>query len=254
MSFSTDGRHLAVGYFDGQVELWEVASRQLVKVLQEKASRHARVAFSPTADALAATAGPDVVKWHDLAAGTEKVVCKTPGPVRDLVFSQDGARLAILCEKKESVLLIDTVAGGDARTIKLPPGSVTFFNNARFSPDAARLYVSCGAFQQPKLRCISLPDGETLWEKDGRALASATWRFSAMALPTDALVTGTSCKADSCRFWNTPASASPRSKGTRVDAARFRATASGSPPRRASSRAPVEDRHMGISRAAPREQ
>ena len=46
VSFSSDGTRLAVGYWDGQIELWDVARRSLEKALQTNGSL-ARVAFSP---------------------------------------------------------------------------------------------------------------------------------------------------------------------------------------------------------------
>ena len=206
VSFSRDGRRLAVGYFDGRVELWDVAARMLVKVLQEKASGHARVLFSPTSDALAATAGPGMVKWHDLAAGSEKVLAKTPGTVRDLAISPDGAQLAILCSGREKLLLLETATGAMTRNFDLPRGSGTFFNNARFSPDAQHLYVSCGAFQQLKLRCLSLADGLVRWEKDGppRRGPRTVAGFSAMAVSPDGrfLVTGTGYESGLLQVWN----------------------------------------------------
>src|SRR5262249_36878590 len=61
-SVSHDDRWLAVGYFDGQVELWDVATRRLAKVLQEPFDQRAHVAFSPNAALLAANGGDNVVR------------------------------------------------------------------------------------------------------------------------------------------------------------------------------------------------
>ena len=88
-SFSSDGRRLAVGYLEGRVELWDVPSRQLIKVLSEGGGRRAgHVAFSPVADVLVATGDRSgVVKWHDLAAQTERILLEAPGAVsRPRVF------------------------------------------------------------------------------------------------------------------------------------------------------------------------
>ena len=88
VSFSADGRRLAAGFNEGRVELWDVPGRKLLRVLQEKTGRVARVAFSPVGDALAATGEPNVVKLHDFAAGSERVLCTAPGFIRDLSRSQ----------------------------------------------------------------------------------------------------------------------------------------------------------------------
>src|SRR4051794_2466877 len=76
VSFSPDGRRLAAGYFNGRVELWDVSTRTLTKVLQEERGPglQANVAFSPHADILAATAESGVVRLYDFAVGNEKVL------------------------------------------------------------------------------------------------------------------------------------------------------------------------------------
>ena len=168
VSFSPDGRRLAVGYFNGRVELWDVASRTLTRVLHEDTDRHAHVAFSPVADALAATAEPHVVKWHDFATGTDKVLCEAGGDVRDLAFSRDGVRLAVRYQGNEAALVVDPSTATVVRAVDLPPGNSAFFHNVCLSPDHERLYVTYGAFKEPQLRCVRISDGETLWEKNGR--------------------------------------------------------------------------------------
>jgi predicted Ser/Thr protein kinase len=48
LSFSPDGKRLAVGWFNGHVDLWDVPNRRLVRALTDRAHPHqGRVAFSP---------------------------------------------------------------------------------------------------------------------------------------------------------------------------------------------------------------
>ena len=192
VSFSPDGRRLAVAYTDGRVELWDLASRTLVKLLQESGPGE-NVAFSPVSDALAFSAERGIVKWYDFAADRESVLCHVPGHVRELAFSQDGERLAVLTRGKEAVVVVDPMEGRALTTIVLPSGGGLHFNNARISPDHERLYVTCGAFRDPRLRCIRIADGRVLWEADGRVGPSrrSFTGFTAMDLSPDGKVLAT---------------------------------------------------------------
>ena len=196
-SFSSDGRRLAVGYLEGRVELWDVPSRQLIKVLSEGGGRRAgHVAFSPVADVLVATGDRSgVVKWHDLAAQTERILLEAPGAVRDLAFSTDGLRLAVTLASPEAALVLNIPGGEVLRRIELPRSSSIHFNNARISPDRERLYLTCGAFHEPRLRCVRISDGAILWERNGRDSPRQKLinGFSALDVSPDGrfLVTGT---------------------------------------------------------------
>src|SRR5437773_3530105 len=100
VSFSPDGTRLAVGWFDGRVDLWDVPGRRLVRALTDREYPHrGRVAFSPVRNLLAATAESKVVALHDLDSGRESILWRAPDQgawyVRDLEFSQDGSRVVI---------------------------------------------------------------------------------------------------------------------------------------------------------------
>src|SRR6185369_2986187 len=56
VSFSPDGTRLAVGWYDGVVDLWDVPGRQQIRVLTDRKSLPpGRVAFSKVRNLLAAT-------------------------------------------------------------------------------------------------------------------------------------------------------------------------------------------------------
>ena len=100
VSFSPDGTRLAVGWFDGRVDLWDVPGRRLVRALTDREYPHqGRVAFSPVRNLLAATSEPKVVTLYDLDSGRESILWRAPDQgawdVRDLAFSQDGSRVVI---------------------------------------------------------------------------------------------------------------------------------------------------------------
>jgi WD40 repeat protein len=198
-SVSHDDRWLAVGYFDGQVELWDVATRRLAKVIQQPFDQRAHVAFSPTAAILAANMAGNAVTAYDVSSGTTTTLCKVIGYVRDLSFSPDGEWLAVLSADPWLVRVLRAADGSSVMNYPLPGGGGMHFNNVRLSPDKARLYVSCGAFVEPRVRCVSVSDGRLLWEIDdaepegGRGENWKDTGFSAMALSPDGrtLVLGT---------------------------------------------------------------
>jgi hypothetical protein len=79
VSFSPDGSRLAVGWWDGRVELWDVPGRRLIRKLAKGGnSPWGRVAFSPVRNLLAATSEPKVVALHDLDAGRESILWRAP--------------------------------------------------------------------------------------------------------------------------------------------------------------------------------
>src|SRR4029434_3806691 len=99
VSFSPDGTRLAVGWFDGRVDLWDVLGLRRIRALTDRQYRHqGRVAFSPLRNLLAATSEPNVVTLYDLDSGRESVLWRADQgawDVRDLTFSQDGSRVVI---------------------------------------------------------------------------------------------------------------------------------------------------------------
>ena len=232
VSFSADGRRVAMAWFDGRVEVCEVAGSSAPRVLQTHGPV-ARVAFSPKADALFFSAKGGLVKRHDFATDRESVLCQAPAEIHDLSFSRDGKFLTALTRSEggempwpdttprapgvggrmvevsaspETALVLDPEDGRTIHRLAVPPGSSEFFNNARLSPDHARLYVTCGAFRDPRLLCIRLADREPLWE--AAAPASPGGRkvtgFSAMDLSPDGAVLATATGYDQCaiQLWN----------------------------------------------------
>jgi eukaryotic-like serine/threonine-protein kinase len=217
VSFSADGHRLAVGYFDGRVELWDVQTKSRARVLEEgwtdlaEQGQKARVAFSPMGDALAATSGTGEVKWHDLATKQERVLCQVNGLVRDIAFSKDGARVVVLARLQESATIIETDSGRIVRTLDLPPGSDRHLNNARLSPDHERLFVTVGGmvgpgqFRAARLQCIRIADAKVLWEQPGDdPIERGNAGFSALDVSPDGkfLATATAFQGNKIRIWS----------------------------------------------------
>ena len=232
VSISPDGRRVAVGWFDGRVEVCDPTGKTEPLVLQQEGPA-ARTAFSPTSGALVFSAKGGVVKRHDFASGSTSVLCAAPAEIHDLSFSRDGTALVVLTRTTgaqtpwpdttprapasgprmveggttpETARVVDAADGRVRHTIPVPPGSGEFFNNARLSPDGARLFVTCGAFREPRLLCIRLADGQTLWETAAQAGAGErkVTGFSAMDLSPDGhlLATATGYDRHAIQLWN----------------------------------------------------
>ncbi len=232
VSFSANGLRVAVGWSDGRVEVRALEGDVPPRQLQD-AGAPALVAFSPVDDALVFSSPGGLARRHDFATGRESFLCRAPAEIHDLSFSRDGSRLAILtrggggntpwpdttprspaaaatmvdgCASAETALVIDANDGQILHRLPVPGGGGQFFNNARLSPDHTRLYVTCGAFLEPRLLCLAVADGQLLWERvartsrGGRKLTG----FSAMDLSPDGrlLATATGYEERIIQVWN----------------------------------------------------
>jgi WD40 repeat protein len=200
VSFSPDGKRLAVGWWDGRVDLWDVPARRWVRALTERELPHpGRAAFSPVRNLLAATSGPSAVTLYDLDSGRESILWRVTDPggwdVRDLAFSQDGSKLVIYAgsnpEGGDAVWVVD-VASSRIESGPYPAGRSPkgwpLIGAARLSPDNRRLYWVRSERWNGRIQCIDLSTSQELWRTDlqgnpllsldispdGRALASAS--------------------------------------------------------------------------------
>src|SRR6185295_9217820 len=205
VSFSPDGSRLAVGWYDGRVDLWDVPGRRWVRALTDRERPHpGRVAFSPVRNLLAATSEPRVVTLYDLDSGRESILWRAPGAelnVRDLSFSQDGSRLVIYAGSNPELgdaVWVMNVASSKWESRRMTDGSYPAYGvvgAARISPDNRRLYLARSDLNarsmnhRYSIQCIDLSTGQKLWRTesvgdfglstldvspDGRVLASGS--------------------------------------------------------------------------------
>jgi WD40 repeat protein len=83
LAFSLDGTTLAVGQRDGQITLWDAATRRLQKTMAAHTDFVAAIAFGPDGTTLASAAGGEI----------RPIKLKIPG-VLALAFAPDDATLA----------------------------------------------------------------------------------------------------------------------------------------------------------------
>jgi WD40 repeat protein len=191
VSFSADGRLLAIADYNGRVELWETASRQLVRVLHEKApSAHGKAVFSPRENALVATADPGVLMWHDLTSGRSEELARLSGTIRNISFTRDGTRVVVLTNiSRAAIYVIDPKNKTIVSELRLASSGGAHFHAARLSADHERLYYNDWADRKSVVRMRESSTGKIAWEAD----SSDDYAFTAMELSPDErfLVTGT---------------------------------------------------------------
>jgi len=207
VSFSPDGTRLAVGWYDGHVDLWDVPGRRWIRALTSREQPHqGRVAFSPVRNLLAATSETNAVTLYDLDSGRESLLWRAPGQgewsVRDISFSQDGSRAVIYAggsaraagprQRVGDVVWVVNVSSSKIESRHPTVSSVDpYFGASRLSPDNGRLYLARSDVlnYRASIQCLDLVTGQELWQTererdrglttlaispDGRVLASGS--------------------------------------------------------------------------------
>lgn len=165
VSFSPDGKTLAVGGADNTLRLWEVTTGRLRLSLEGHTETVHAVAFSPDGRHLASGSSDGTVRlWAwDAAGGTAKeAACLTAeGAVRSVAFSPDGKSVASGGVGK--ICLWETATG--ACRLRLPGarGNETVLSMA-FSPDG-RVLASGGG--DTKVRLWDVKRGKPLQVLEG---------------------------------------------------------------------------------------
>ncbi len=147
LAFSPDGKQIASASRDGTVKLWDPATGQEIRTLQEARPPNRQqifavwaLAFSPDGKRLATGHEFGDVRLWDLADGQEILCIKGDKVCRSLAFSPDGRRLA--GHATFTVQVWDTANGNPIRTLR--PG--TNSNSCvAYSPDGRFLVIGGGA-------------------------------------------------------------------------------------------------------------
>jgi WD40 repeat protein len=214
VSFSPDGTRLAVGWYDGHVDLWDVPHRRLLRALTDRGDLYpAHVAFSPVRNLLAATSESNVVTLYDLDSGSESVLWQTldqaEWPVHDLSFSEDGSKVVIFAGQIHgSASNLCEVSVVNASTSQIENRHSTLFNGsifmgaARLSPDNRRLYLarSDQSAERYSIQCLDLSTGQKIWQTE--TLRGAGLSTLAISPDGNALVSGSGYEDPTIRVWD----------------------------------------------------
>jgi WD40 repeat protein len=211
VSFSPDGARLAVGWYDGRVDLWDVPGRRWIRALTDHEYPHkARVAFSPVRNFLVATSETKVVALYDLDSGRESVLWRAPDQgawdVRDLSFSQDGSKVVIYAgstpELGDAVWVVNVSASQIESRHPTVYSHTPHHGAARLSPDNQRLYLarSDALNYRYSIQCIDLSTGQPLWETE----RERDYGLTALAISPDGrlLASGSGMEDPAIRIWD----------------------------------------------------
>ena len=215
VSFSRDGKRLAVGWNDGQVDLWDVPGRRLIRTLTDREdTQDAHVSFSPVRNLLAATFGPGVVTLYDLDSGKESKLWQAPDQgrwaVARLAFSLDGSKLAIYAASLPAEVGPTAVWVVDVSSSEINgphrighQGGGVHSGGAQLSPEGHRLYLARNDNRNDlySIQCLDLVTGDELWQTDGLKDSKG---LSTLALSPDGrvLASGSGFEDSTIRVWD----------------------------------------------------
>jgi len=216
VSFSPDGKFLAVGWIDGQVDLWDVPGRRLIRCLtDQETGAPAHVAFSPLGNLLVSTSGPDAVSLLEPDADRESEFWRAPEEgrwqVRRLGFSADAAKLAIYVagrsrvpDSSDEIWVVDRFSRNKRRyATGYGSGANYHFGGVQLSPDGRSLYLALidAGSGRYALQCLDLVADRRLWQTDW---LSDDRGLSALAVSPDGrlLASGSGYSDTMIRVWD----------------------------------------------------
>ena len=141
VSFSHDGKLLAIGYLNGEVRLWDFQDDRMIKEFTDQHDRIWCLAFSPDDTRPLAGGEEGKVVFHDLRERqSSPPVTATSAWILGLSFTPDGRTLAS-AEGDGTIKLWNSEAREVALTLRAHQGQCT---GVSFSPDG-NLLASCGS-------------------------------------------------------------------------------------------------------------
>jgi len=98
LAFSHDGRMMASGNCKGEAILWNLKTREPLRVINHRASNWRIVAFSPDDELLAITAGSRIDLWDTKKLKRRKILRGHTGIVHGIRFTPSGRTLISVSE------------------------------------------------------------------------------------------------------------------------------------------------------------
>jgi WD40 repeat protein len=149
VAFSPDGALLALGLFEQQIRLWDVANGEPVFTFdRQEENRTKRMAFSPDGTLLAVGVIDGTVRLVDIASGNilKTLAYRGETDIHDLAFSPDGVHLAT-GGRVPAAVLWEVASGEVVRTFQLTDNLISM----DFSPDGKILATAGGANYEVRL-------------------------------------------------------------------------------------------------------
>lgn len=158
VAFSPDGKTVASGS-NRETGVWDVATGNLLRSVQEDAGPVRSLAFSPDGRIVASGSEDRTIKLWDAATG-KKLHSLNNGWVTSLAFSPDGR--VLVSNAQGNIKLWDVVTGNELRLIK----AASEVSSVAFSPDGKMIASACG---DGTVKLWDVPSGDQLRSMTGHA-------------------------------------------------------------------------------------
>jgi WD40 repeat protein len=194
LSFSADGRFLAVGGTEPDIRLFDLKTAGPERRLGMPICCVRALAFSPDGQTLAATSNlhNDIVLW-DPGAGRERGVLRGfASPVIRIAFSPDGQSLASGAITDNAILIWDLATGRQRLRLNVTCGPIL---SLAFSPGGT-LLASSGAYE-PCARVWDLTSGRL-----ERIIATPAFQTNAVAFSPDGRMLATAGSEGLVQLWS----------------------------------------------------
>ncbi len=113
IAFSSDGKQLAAGAYDGKIRLWNPTEGSQKSILQGHTRQISTLTFNADGTLLASNSVDGAIIVWDVETGSQRFALQAQTSEQRLVFSPDGKTLAVAYGGADMpVQLFDTVSGG----------------------------------------------------------------------------------------------------------------------------------------------
>lgn len=135
VAFSPDGAMLAVGFGDGEVQLWRITDRTLLRTLHMSPRGVSHIAFSPDGMTLAVGYWDGRVRLWQVDNGVLQQTLSQDSAIRSVAFSPDGSILA--SGGWDGIVRLWQIP--DGLLLNQLEGHTDWISSVAFSPDGAIL-------------------------------------------------------------------------------------------------------------------
>jgi WD40 repeat protein len=188
--FSPDGATIASGSYDKSIRIWDAGTgKQLQELYGGHTEQVSGMVFSPHGATIASTSQDRSIRIWDAGTGKQLLVFFGHVGTDSLVFSPDGATIAV--GSKGSIRILDAGTGKHLQELS---GHVGWVGRIVFSPDGA---IIASASQDRSIRIWDVGTGNQL-----RELGGHTGHVYGVAFSPDGVTLASGSRDGSVRIWN----------------------------------------------------
>lgn len=131
LSYARDGRVLATTDIDGQISLWSLPDRTLLRKIETSSDYLYEIALAPDSGIVAGSSDNSLYLWRTADGAPLHILKGHTGKVRGIAFSPDGNRVVAATQDDIRVwrvsdgALLQTLTQSEGRNVALAPDGVT---------------------------------------------------------------------------------------------------------------------------------